>query len=134
MSRLEDLKEQALKELKSKYSCDIFLCPVFPTVAPPKTVALNSLIAGFGLTVYWNLLGMPSGVVPVTQVNFDETSFRDPVNDSFTHYADQTMSNSGGMPVGVQIVGAINHDETVLKVMKELQDRVKFKLPIKFTE
>lgn len=77
---------------------------------------------------------MPSGVVPVTQVNFDETSFRDPVNDSFTLYADQTMSNSGGMPVGVQIVGAINNDETVLKVMKELQDRVKFKLPIKFTE
>jgi Asp-tRNA(Asn)/Glu-tRNA(Gln) amidotransferase A subunit family amidase len=38
------------------------------------------------------------------------------------------------MPVGVQIVGAINYDETVLKVMKELQDRVKFKLPIKFTE
>ena len=74
---------------------------MFPTVAPPKNVSFNSLIAGFGLTLYWHMLGMPSGVVLVTQVNIDEASYKDSVNDSFTHYADQAMANSGGMPIGV---------------------------------
>ena len=70
-------------------------------MAPQKDVPLNSLLAGFGLTLYWNVLGMPSGVVPVTTVNFEETSYKDNINDSFTHYADQAMRNSVGMPVGV---------------------------------
>jgi hypothetical protein len=95
----------ALRELKTKYSCDIFLCCVFPVVAPPKNVPLNSLLPGFGMTLYWNMLDMPSGVVPVTQVNFDETSYKDNVGDVFSHQAHHAMANSSGMPVGVQVVG-----------------------------
>ena len=85
LSRLDDLKELALRDLKLKYSCDIFLCCAFPIVAPPKNIPLNTLLSGFGMTLYWSVLDMPSGVVPVTQVNFDETSFKDSIGDVFTH-------------------------------------------------
>jgi len=35
ISRLDELKEKALIELNRQCSCDIFICPVFPVVAPP---------------------------------------------------------------------------------------------------
>jgi len=40
------------------------------------------------------------------------------------------MSGSSGMPVGVQIIGW--QQEQVLRVMKELQDKINFKLPLHF--
>jgi Asp-tRNA(Asn)/Glu-tRNA(Gln) amidotransferase A subunit family amidase len=36
------------------------------------------------------------------------------------------------MPVGLQIVGFPGQDEIVLRVMRELQDKTKFKLPLYF--
>jgi len=70
-------------------------------VAPPKDIPLNTLLPGFGMVIYWNMLDMPSGVVPITQVNFDETFFKDSVGDVFSHQANSVMINSIGMPVGV---------------------------------
>lgn len=64
ISRLQTFKEQALRELTQLYNCDIFLCPVFPVVAPPLNCHLSHLLYGYSLTLYWNVLGMPSGTVP----------------------------------------------------------------------
>lgn len=75
---------------------------------------------------------MPSGVVPTGMVNIDETSYKDNIGDAFESYANQAMKESAGMPTGVQIIGWPNQDEQVLRVMRELQEKVKFKLPMKF--
>jgi hypothetical protein len=75
---------------------------------------------------------MPAGVVPHGQVNIDETSYQDGTGDAFEYAAKQAMMGASGMPVGVQIVGWPGKDEMVLRVMREIQDKSKFKLPLQF--
>jgi len=90
------------------------------------------LLPGYKLCVYWNVLGMPAGVVPSSQVNIDETGYSDGIKDAFEHYARSSMKEAAGMPTGVQVVGQPNADEIVLRVMRELQEKIKFKLPLNF--
>lgn len=132
ISRLDELRETALIELNRQYPCDIYLCPVFPIAAPPSNISLLDLLPGYKLCFYWNILGMPAGVVPSSQVNIDETSYSDGLNDSFEHFARLSMGDAAGMPTGVQVVGQPNEDEKVLKMMRELQEKIKFKLPLNF--
>lgn len=44
---------------------------------------------------------MPAGVVPTSQVNIDETNYKDDKNDSFEYSAKGAMKDSAGMPTGV---------------------------------
>jgi len=60
-----------------------------------------NLLPGFSLALYWNVLGMPSGVVPTGLVNIDETTYKDDVGDAFESHANQAMKESAGMPTGV---------------------------------
>lgn len=74
------------------------------------------------------MLGLPSGTVPCGLVNSDETTgYHDSINDEFTYEAKRTMEGSAGMPIAVQIAGW--NDETVMRVMRELEGKGKFKLP-----
>lgn len=94
------------------------MSPAFPCVAPSIDETLFDLLPGYQTSLYFNILELASGVVPVSQVNVDESSYKDGQGDSFEHHAKQAMLNSAGMPVGVQISG--NQDEKVLRVMREL--------------
>jgi len=62
----------------------------------------------------------------------DETTFQDGTGDAFEYAAKKAMAGASGMPVGVQIVGWPGKDEVVLRVMREIQDKSKFKLPLQF--
>lgn len=42
------------------------------------------------------------------------------------------MKGSAGLPIGIQVVGNCNQDEIVLRVMRELQEKIRFKIPLKF--
>jgi Asp-tRNA(Asn)/Glu-tRNA(Gln) amidotransferase A subunit family amidase len=42
------------------------------------------------------------------------------------------MKGSAGLPVGIQVVGNFNKDELVLRVMRELQEKIRFKAPAVF--
>ena len=76
---------------------------------------------------------MPAGVVPHGQVNIDETSYQDDrFHDAFESSCSEAMLGSSGMPVGVQVVGWPGQDEMVMRLMRELQDKAKFKLPLQF--
>lgn len=105
LSELKDLKAKAIMELQRLYKCDIFLCPVFPLVAPLTNDYYHHLIPAFAYTVYWNVLEMPAGVVPHGLVNSDEAIYKDSINDHYEYIAKQTMKGSTGLPIGVQIVG-----------------------------
>ena len=74
-------------------------------VAPPFDVSLLDLLYGYRLNIYWNVLGMPAGVVPSSQVNIDETTYNDEIRDNFEYYARMCMKDSAGLPTAVQIVG-----------------------------
>jgi hypothetical protein len=88
-------------ELQGTYGCDIYLGPVFPVVSPSKDSNLLDLLYGYSASLYWSVLDMPAGVVPQSQVNIDETSYKNEVKDNFEHHAGKAMKDSAGMPIGV---------------------------------
>jgi fatty acid amide hydrolase len=94
------------------------LTPCFPTVATHLNDDLSNLLYGFSIPLYWNILDVPSGVVPITQVNIDETSYHDGLKDDFEYYANRAMQGAAGMPLGVQLTGLPFSDEVVLRIMR----------------
>ena len=80
------------------------LCPTY------FSCAFNSSNAGdlgglMILTVIWNLINYPAGVVPMTKVLNDEhLSYEDKYNDSITKIIKKDLEGSQGMPLTVQIV------------------------------
>eukprot|EP00347_Sterkiella_histriomuscorum_P000651 403375021 len=115
ISELLLLKQDAQLKLQQMYNCDIFLCPVYPLVAPLKDDYLHELLPANAYAIYWNILEMPNGIIAQGLVNHDETDYRSSTNDIFDYYAKQVMKYSAGMPISVQIVGQQNQDETVLR-------------------
>jgi fatty acid amide hydrolase len=106
------------------------LTPVFSVIAPKQDDNISDLLYSYSNALYWNMLGLPAGVVPITQVNMDETHYKDGQNDEFEYHANKAMQESTGMPVGVQISGMPHQDEIVLRVMRELEAKARFKLPL----
>lgn len=49
----------------------------------------------------WNILGYPSGSVPVTRVEDHEQNFTDKYKDGWTKLINETCSGSEGMPINV---------------------------------
>ena len=70
-------------------------------IAPLKDRQLQNLLPAYSFAIYWNVLGMPSGVVIQGLVNSDETSFKDGSGDSYEYHANQAMKDSAGLPVGI---------------------------------
>lgn len=84
---------------------------------------MNSLL---DYTFIWNVLHYPSGVLPVTQVEQGEdSSYEDGYNDIWTKTIRKDLQGNEGMPLCVQVVGLSFEDETVLGVMKSIEDGIK---------
>jgi fatty acid amide hydrolase len=75
----------------------------------------------------FNMFNLPSGVLPVTKVQIGEDSYDDNINDFLTKYIKLDIKGSAGLPVGVQVVGYFWEDETVLGVMKAIDDEINFR-------
>ncbi len=105
---------------------DALLCPSMPFPAPP--VSLGS--ATYLTTAYAcisNLVGLPSGSVPVTRVAEGEDVW-DPVKDGGepedTLSADirSALKGSVGLPMGVQVIAPAFREECVLRLMREIEN------------
>ena len=80
---------------------DAILCPGFSTGAF-KIAEIGAL--GFELDYYqlFNLLHMPCGLVPVTQVQSGEDdNYQDGINDAVTKGIRRSAQGSDGLPIGV---------------------------------
>ena len=97
---------------------DALICPPFPSVAPQHRSA--DIVIGFGYTFVFNLLGLPAGVVPITNVRAGEESDRAPKKDDFVQALLRAEQGSAGLPVGVQVVAPHWREDIVLAVMNEL--------------
>ena len=53
--------------------------------------------------------------------------YEDHINDMWTKAIQRDITGSVGMPVGLQVVGLQWEDETVLGVMKAIDDVIKFR-------
>ena len=80
-------------------------------------------------TLIFNLFGLPSGVVPVTVVEKEETNkYEDRYEDEWTSRIREDLKGAEGLPIGVQISSWLDEDEECLGIMKALDDQVAFKL------
>jgi fatty acid amide hydrolase len=102
---------------------DAVLCPALPLPAPPHgaTAEIPDAVAGVG---WFNLLGVPAGVCPVTRVMPGEETDRPPSRDKLVQAARAAESGSAGLPVGVQVAARHWREDIVLAVMAAVEDRV----------
>jgi fatty acid amide hydrolase len=72
-------------------------------------------------TTYWNLLGLPAGVIPWTTVQEGEESDRPASKDPCHLAARDAERGSAGLPIGVQIAAAPHRDHVALAAMRALE-------------
>lgn len=103
------------------------ISPIWPHSAPK---AKNTPAMGLFLeySVMWNLTGFPSGIIPVTKVLADEQHFTDQYKDSWTEVIHDDCQNSNDMPIGIQVIGYAFEDEKVLGIMKQLEEKIEYKI------
>lgn len=112
---------------------DYLLCPVqaVPALEHGRTADLSPLCIG---TVLFNVVDSTAGVVPVTRVDAQRddipSNFLDGSKGSWllnkrvygTNNPAYDAKKMHGLPVGVQIVGRQWEEESVLKVMKIVEN------------
>ncbi len=109
---------------------DAILMPAVGLPAPPHGM-IGDLLCAVSYCTIMNLLHWPSGVVPITTVEDDETHYNMedlPVEqrDSYATLAHKAMQGSTGMPVGVQIATPPWKDELCLSIMGDLERVIDF--------
>jgi fatty acid amide hydrolase len=116
-AELEQLRADALAAMSG---ADIVLSPAvaLPAVRHGATAELSTLGT---YTTYWNALGWPAGVVPLTHVRAGEESDRPASRDRFEQAARDTERGSVGLPIAVQIAAAPHHDQIALATMRALE-------------
>jgi hypothetical protein len=122
---------------------DALICPGFPFPAPPHAYPAKIAPAAF-ITVLFNLLDFPSGVLPITHVSAEDVERLEHeypseeavraasgsvwalgLREPLYLLAKKASRGSEGMPVGVQVVGLPYQEETCLRVMKILETEIK---------
>jgi Asp-tRNA(Asn)/Glu-tRNA(Gln) amidotransferase A subunit family amidase len=99
---------------------DAILCP--PYALPALTHGSSSeLFPAATYTVPFNVIGFPSGVVPITTVQPGEESDRMVSSDKVDITAQAVERGSLGLPVGVQVVARHWREDIVLDIMAALE-------------
>lgn len=118
-ARLEELRAEEMDRWRER-KMDAIVCPAHATTAAPLGAAEDFTLA-FSFTARYNLLDMPAGVVPVTRVRTGEAR-GDRTGDRFERIAGEIEARSAGLPVGIQIVGRPWQEQTVLAIMRAVQE------------
>lgn len=99
---------------------DALVCPAFPVPAPQHGGG-SEMGMMTSYTALYNLLGLPTGVVPFTRVREGETSDRPESRCRVEQAARRIETGSEGLPIAVQVVGRHWREDIVLTVMKALE-------------
>jgi len=91
----------------------------------------GNLTAAFSYTFLANMLKWPAGVIPVTTVREHEQHYKfenlpENQKDCIANFAADTMKESAGLPVSVAVMTPGYQDENCLRVMKEIEQIIKF--------
>ncbi len=108
---------------------DALICPANASVAVPHSFVQHTW-SSLSYTFLYNLLDYPAGVVPVTKVTAaDEEATRRSyprvLNDENRWIKEANSTGSQGLPVGVQCVALPFQEELCLRLMNEIDIRVK---------
>jgi Asp-tRNA(Asn)/Glu-tRNA(Gln) amidotransferase A subunit family amidase len=115
---------------------DLLLCPTMalPAVDHHQTTHLLPVVM---YTSIFNLLEYPVGHCPITRVRKEECYYTQQggggegggtreEEDLFSVLANEQMKTSEGLPIGVSVIGLPYDDESVLNVMKILEQKFPF--------
>jgi fatty acid amide hydrolase len=87
----------------------------------PKHGQIFDLAPAVSDSIFINLLGVPSGCVPVTTVQPGEESSRPASREHAASLARSAEEGSAGLPIGVQVVSHFWREEIVLDVMRAIE-------------
>jgi fatty acid amide hydrolase len=99
---------------------DVIVCPAYALPALAHGATKNLVIAG-GYVVVYNLLGYPTGIVPVTRVQPGEERIRKRSRDAAERVARSTERDSAGLPISVQVVARPWREHVALAAMCAIQ-------------
>ena len=103
---------------------DAIICP--PHALPALTHGASTLVSlAASYSMFYNLIGFPGGVVPVTRVRPDEESDRPTTRDSVEKMAQHVEKGSAGLPLGVQVVAPLWREDRVLALMAAIEAQVR---------
>jgi Asp-tRNA(Asn)/Glu-tRNA(Gln) amidotransferase A subunit family amidase len=117
--QVQTFRREVLEHLAS--TCDALVLPPYALPAPKHGQALD-LIPAASDCLLINLLGLPSGVVPVTAVQSGEESDRPTSLEQVAQLSRDTEVGSAGLPIGVQVVSHYWREDLVLAVMKAIEN------------
>lgn len=99
---------------------DVLLCPPCSLPAITHGSARELLTAGAYANLY-NVLGYPTGIVPLTRVRAGEEVGRQPSRDLVEATAYKVEQGSAGLPIGVQVVARPWREHVALAVMSAIE-------------
>jgi len=99
---------------------DAIISPVTPFPAVPLGLGPQLTIL-FPFTIMYNILEMPSGVVPIRKIRKDEEFYVSKHKDSKTEALKKIMVKSEGLPVAIQVGALPFKDEVALGLMKQIE-------------
>jgi fatty acid amide hydrolase len=120
---LEQLRRESLAAMSGT---DIVLSPAVPLPAVRHGATMELGTLGH-YTSYWNALGWPAGVVPVTRVQPDEESDRPASRDRMLRAARETERGSAGLPIAVQIASTPHRDHVALAALRAIESACGFR-------
>jgi len=100
---------------------DLMLCPACALPALTHGSSRDLGVAG-GYTALYNLLGYPTGIVPLTRVRPEEEIGRAPSRDVVEQAALRVERGSAGLPVGVQVVARPWREHVALAAMQVIEE------------
>ncbi len=99
---------------------DVLLCPATSLPAWTHGAARELVTAGAYACLY-NVLGYPTGIVPLTRVRDGEEVGRQPSKDLVEEMARKVEEHSAGLPIGVQIVARPWREHVALAAMSAIE-------------
>ncbi|MFO0660052.1 MAG: amidase family protein [Polyangiaceae bacterium] len=120
-ARIREYRARMLDALDAA-KIDALICPAHANPALPHEKSRDYAMAG-SMSMLFNLVQFPAGVVPVTTVRNDEAS-RLSRRDRLEKLAADVDAQSAGLPVGVQVVGRPWAESTVLALMGAIESEV----------
>jgi len=82
-------------------------------------------------TFLYNILDMPTGVLPISKVQANEQHYHDksyPETETLNQQANLCMQGSAGLPLGVQVSGLPYEDEKCFGIMKYMEGLFKWEI------